>query len=49
MSDPVSKLRNQILAAVADFHDAAFAKPQFIPGETPVPVSGRVFGAEELQ
>jgi CDP-6-deoxy-D-xylo-4-hexulose-3-dehydrase len=49
MSDPVSKLRNQILAAVADFHAAAFAKPRFVPGETPVPVSGRVFGAEELQ
>lgn len=49
MSDTVSKLRDHILAAVAEFHAAAFTKAKFIPGETPVPVSGRVFGAEELQ
>jgi CDP-6-deoxy-D-xylo-4-hexulose-3-dehydrase len=42
-------LREQIAALVADYHAAAFAERPFVPGETPVPVSGRVFGAGELQ
>jgi CDP-6-deoxy-D-xylo-4-hexulose-3-dehydrase len=42
-------IRAQIAGLVAEYHDAAFASKAFTPGETPVPVSGRVFGAAELQ
>ena len=42
------ELREQILELVADYHDAEFASREFVPGETPVPVSGRVFDADEL-
>jgi CDP-6-deoxy-D-xylo-4-hexulose-3-dehydrase len=42
-------LREQIVALVAEYHAAAFAERPFVPGETPIPVSGRVFGAEEMQ
>jgi CDP-6-deoxy-D-xylo-4-hexulose-3-dehydrase len=41
-------LRERILELVAAYHDAAFAPQVFVPGESPVPVSGRVFDAEEL-
>ena len=42
-------IRAQIRALVAEYHDAAFAPPEFVPGESPVPVSGRVFGANDIQ
>ena len=41
-------LREQILTLVQEFHDLQFAPRPFVPGETPVPVSGRVFDADEL-
>ena len=41
-------LREQILALVNTFHDLEFAPREFVPGETPVPVSGRVFDADDL-
>ena len=43
------ELRRQILDLVADYQSAAFAAPPFVPGETPIPVSGRVFDAEEIR
>ncbi|HWE83996.1 MAG TPA: lipopolysaccharide biosynthesis protein RfbH [Terracidiphilus sp.] len=49
MSNLEQQLREQILSAVREYHAAAFPAKVFVPGETPVPVSGRVFGAEELQ
>lgn len=42
------ELRQQILNLVQDYHAAAFAERPFVPGESPVPVSGRVFGAHEI-
>ena len=42
------ELREQILELVQTYHDAEFASREFVPGETPVPVSGRVFDADEL-
>jgi CDP-6-deoxy-D-xylo-4-hexulose-3-dehydrase len=42
-------LRAQILTLVAEYYEAAFATKPFVPGESPVPVSGRVFDASELQ
>jgi CDP-4-dehydro-6-deoxyglucose reductase, E1 len=46
---PAAALRRQILDLVAQYHAAAFPASEFIPGQTPVPVSGRVFDASELQ
>jgi len=44
-----ANLRNQILALTAEYYVEAFPKKEFKPGVTPVPVSGRVFDAAELQ
>jgi CDP-4-dehydro-6-deoxyglucose reductase, E1 len=41
-------LREQILGLVQEYHDVGFAPREFVPGVTPVPVSGRVFDADEL-
>lgn len=49
MTDRANELRARIRDLVAEYFDAAFAAHEFIPGETSVPVSGRVFDAAELQ
>ena len=46
MSSRPTSLRERILDLVSEYHDAAFAERPFVPGETPVPVSGRVFDAD---
>lgn len=43
------KLRQSILAQVAEYYQAAHAQRPFIPGESPVHYAGRVFDAHELQ
>src|SRR4029450_12797246 len=48
MTDRSNELRARIRDLVAEYFDAAFASHEFIPGESPVPVSGRVFDADEL-
>jgi CDP-6-deoxy-D-xylo-4-hexulose-3-dehydrase len=47
--DKAKALRSQILALVEQYHDEAFKKSDFVPGESAVPVSGRVFDAEDIQ
>ena len=42
-------LRGQIAALVQQFADLTYAPKPFVPGESPVPVSGKVIGAKELQ
>ena len=42
-------LRQQIAELVQQYADLAYAGAPFIPGESPVPVSGKVIGAAELQ
>lgn len=42
------QLRGQILELVAQYHDVRFAPKAFAPGQTAVPVAGRVFDADEL-
>src|SRR5665213_4064151 len=42
------ELRRKILADVAEYHARAFPQAAFVPGTSPVPVSGRVFGASDL-
>lgn len=49
MNSQAEALRTQILTLVAEYYEAAFAPKPFVPGESPVPVSGRVFDASELQ
>ena len=43
------ELRSQILDLVSEYQKSAFARGPFVPGETPIPVSGRVFDAEEMR
>jgi len=42
------RLRQEILRLVAAYYAEAFPPREFIPGETPVQVSGRVFDADDL-
>ena len=49
MNDRAAGLREQILRLVAEYHEAVFAPAPFAPGETPVPISGKVFDASEMQ
>jgi len=42
-------LRQQIADLVTAYHAEAFAPCTFVPGETPVPVSGKVFDDHELR
>jgi CDP-6-deoxy-D-xylo-4-hexulose-3-dehydrase len=44
-----AELRERILALITEYHTEAFAAPQFIPGETPIPVAGRVFDSAEMR
>jgi len=48
MSD-AEALRTQIGELVQRFADAQYAPRPFVPGETPIAVSGKVLGATELQ
>ena len=49
MTSRADELRARILDLVTEYHDEAFAPRTFVPGETAVPVSGRVFDADELR
>ena len=49
MSERSDQLRSQIHRLVADYYQAAFPDRRFAPGETQVPVAGRVFDAAEMQ
>jgi CDP-4-dehydro-6-deoxyglucose reductase, E1 len=45
----LDSLRKEILNLVARYAAEATARPLFIPGQTPVPPSGKVIGAAEMQ
>jgi CDP-6-deoxy-D-xylo-4-hexulose-3-dehydrase len=45
----LDKLRTQISELVQHYADIAYAPKPFIPGQSAVPVSGKVIGAKELQ
>ena len=49
MSVASDQLRQKICALIPEYFQAEFARGEFVPGETPVPVSGRVFDSEELE
>jgi len=46
--DQSEKLRREILRLVAKYYDEALSSFEFTPGETPVPVAGRTYDAEDL-
>ncbi len=45
----LDELRTQISMLVEQYAEIAYSPKIFIPGESPVPVSGKVIGAKELQ
>jgi CDP-6-deoxy-D-xylo-4-hexulose-3-dehydrase len=45
----LEQLRRQIEELVGQYADIALSPKPFIPGQSPVPVSGKVIGARELQ
>ncbi|MGA8029533.1 MAG: lipopolysaccharide biosynthesis protein RfbH [Bryobacteraceae bacterium] len=49
MSSQAESLRPRILDLVDEYHQAAFGKTPFVAGESAVPVSGRVFDAEDMR
>lgn len=46
---PADILRKEIAALVQQYADIVYAPTPFVPGQTQVPVSGKVIGAKELQ
>ncbi|HNF33556.1 MAG TPA: lipopolysaccharide biosynthesis protein RfbH, partial [Anaerolineales bacterium] len=49
MKKTTEELRKQILSLTAEYFTQAFQPREFIPGKSPIPVSGRVFNEIELQ
>jgi len=49
MTTRSAELRSQILELVAEYYAEAFPQQDFAPGNSAVPVSGKVFDATELQ
>ena len=48
MSSPAESLRKRILELVSEYHGVAFPERAFVPGDSAVPVSGRVFDSEDI-
>ncbi len=44
-----SRFREQIRELVSAYHEIAFVQPLFDPGKSSIPVSGKVFDAEDIQ
>jgi CDP-6-deoxy-D-xylo-4-hexulose-3-dehydrase len=49
MSSQAESLRERILDLVSEYHAHAFAPRPFVAGDTPVPVSGRVFDEYDMR
>jgi CDP-6-deoxy-D-xylo-4-hexulose-3-dehydrase len=48
MTSSRSRLKSKIDGLISKYYRISFAKKEFIPGETPVPASGKVFDEKEL-
>ena len=48
-ADQLAALRAQMMELASQYADLAYAPAPFVAGESPVPVSGKVVGAPELQ
>jgi CDP-4-dehydro-6-deoxyglucose reductase, E1 len=46
--NPKDELRQKILSLVGEYAGLAHQTAPFMPGQSPVPVSGKVYGAEEM-
>jgi len=49
MNDRMKELRHQVVELAGQYAREALAPRPFVPGETPVPVSGKVIGELEVQ
>jgi CDP-6-deoxy-D-xylo-4-hexulose-3-dehydrase len=49
VSEKSAAIRNQILELVAEYHVEEFGPKPFLPGQTAIPVSGKVFDADEMR
>jgi CDP-6-deoxy-D-xylo-4-hexulose-3-dehydrase len=49
MSENASDLRRQILELVDKYHETAFPGRPFVPGQSPIPVAGRVFDGADMR
>ncbi len=49
MTDRAEELRQQILSLTQDYYAAKWPDKLFVAGETPIPVSGKVFDADEVR
>ena len=48
MSEKAEQLRQQLLELTAEYFKEAFPANEFQPGASPVPVSGKVIGEDDL-
>lgn len=48
LGDESKKVRQQIFQLVEMYQEKAFPSKRFVPGETPIPVSGKVFDSDEM-
>jgi CDP-6-deoxy-D-xylo-4-hexulose-3-dehydrase len=48
-AERAARLRRRILELVAEYHAEAFPEREFVPGQSLVAVSGKVFDADELR
>jgi len=48
MTEETVRLRQQILQLTGDYAAGAFSAAEFVPGQSPVPVSGKVIDADDL-
>ncbi|HEY6122904.1 MAG TPA: DegT/DnrJ/EryC1/StrS family aminotransferase, partial [Pyrinomonadaceae bacterium] len=49
MSKKAEELRQQILALTREYQAAKWPEQRFVPNQLPVPVSGKVFDADEVE
>jgi CDP-4-dehydro-6-deoxyglucose reductase, E1 len=49
VSSASNRLRERICALLPEYFREEFPVREFVPGQTPIPVSGKVFDAEELE
>ena len=47
MAEESNPTRNKILELVKDHYSEAFPQKEFVPGQSPIPVSGKVFDEDE--
>ena len=48
MAEESNPTRNKILELVKDHYSEAFPRKEFVPGQSPIPVSGKVFDEDEI-